>query len=45
MTLLALDVASRPGLAYQYAFDWLAVHLHSKGEPWARAVAPGVMVR
>jgi hypothetical protein len=25
------DVARRPGLAYQHAFDWLAVRLHAAG--------------
>lgn len=29
MTHNLLDVTQRPGLAYQYAFDWMAVQLHT----------------
>ena len=34
-----LDPIRRPGLAYQHAFDWLAVGLHAAGGPVACAVA------
>ncbi|MCB0187355.1 MAG: hypothetical protein KDE31_23970, partial [Caldilineaceae bacterium] len=35
---VAIDVVRRPGLAYQYAFDWLAVQLHSTQGPVAYAI-------
>jgi len=35
---VVIDVTRRPGLAYQHAFDWLAVHLHSTDGPAAYAI-------
>jgi hypothetical protein len=36
--MIAHDVIRRPGLGYQYAFDWLAVSLYAAGDPVAYAV-------
>lgn len=41
----ALDVTTRPGLAYQHAFDWLAVRLSAAVGPAAYAVAAGWQLR
>ena len=36
----AIDVTRRPGLAYQHAFDWLAVRLYGTGGyPWQETTA------
>lgn len=35
---VAIDITQRPGLAYQHAFDWLAVRLHSAQGPVAYAI-------
>jgi hypothetical protein len=40
MMLPKLDVTHRPGLAYQYAFDWLAVQLHASPGPVAAIAGP-----
>jgi hypothetical protein len=39
VTTNAFDPIRRPGLAYQHAFDWLALHLQAAGGPVA-ALAP-----
>lgn len=38
MIPLMLDVTQRPGLAYQHAFDWLAVNLYAAAGPTAYKV-------
>jgi hypothetical protein len=37
--MIAHDVIRRPGLAYQLAFDWLAVRLHAASGPVAYAAS------